>query len=144
MTIYLDTNVLVAAVLGNHPHYSAAQAVLRQVHDRKAQGWISAHGAAEFYAVLTRLPLTPPVYPSEAWRILDREILPHFKLASLSAQEYRNTLRLCAASGWPGGRVYDALHIAAARKARCERIYTFNLRHFRELAGDLAGRICTP
>lgn len=144
MTVYFDTSVLIAALLGNHPHNAVAQAALKQVRDRKAQGWISAHGTAEFYAVLTRLPLTPPIYPSEAWTLLDREILPYFKLASLSAQEYRNTLRLCAASGWPGGRIYDALHLAAARKARCEWIYTFNLRHFRDLAVDLADRIRTP
>lgn len=144
MKIYFDTNVLVAAVLANHPHHPAAHAALKQVHTKKAEGWLSTHAAAEFYAVLTRLPLTPPVYPAEAWRILDRDILPHFRLASLSAQEYRNTLRLCATSGWLGGAVYDALHLAAARKARCERIYTFNLRHFRELAADLADRVCTP
>lgn len=144
MKIYFDTNVLVAAVLANHPHYPAAQTALMQVHARKAEGWISTHAAAEFYAVLTRLPLTPPVYPAEAWQILDRDIFPHFKLAALSAQEYRNTLRFCASSGRLGGAVYDALHLAAARKAQCERIYTFNLRHFRELAADFADRICTP
>ena len=47
-------------------------------------------------------------------------------------------------SGCAGGRVYDAPHLAAARKANCEQIYTFNLRQFCELAPELADRIRTP
>ncbi len=94
--------------------------------------------------MLTRAPLTPPVYPGEAWQILEKDVFPHFKVISLPTGEYRKTLASCAAAGWSGGRIYDALHLAAARRAKCERIYTFNVRHFRELAADLAGRICAP
>lgn len=144
MKIYFDTNVLIAAVLENHPHHVLAGASLRKVHRDEIEGWISTHSLAEFYAVLTRAPLTPPVYPSEAWQILERNVFPHFEVMPLSRDEYRETLRSCAGAGWTGGRVYDALHVAAARKAGCEQIYTFNLRHFRELAPDLAERICSP
>jgi predicted nucleic acid-binding protein len=142
--IYFDTNVLIAAALENHPHHVPAEASLRKVHSHVIEGWISAHSLAEFYAVLTRAPLTPPVYPSEAWQILERNVFPHFEVMSLSREEYRETLQSCAGAGWTGGRVYDALHVAAARKADCEQLYTFNLRHFRELAPDLAERICSP
>lgn len=143
-SVYFDTNVLVAAVLASHPHHVAAEAALRKTHGRAIQGWISAHGLAELHAVLTRVPLTPPVYPGEAWQILEKDVFPHFEVISLSAGEYRQTLGSCAAAGWSGGRVYDALHIAAARQAKCEQIYTFNVRHFRELAADLADRIGAP
>jgi predicted nucleic acid-binding protein len=51
----------------------------------------------------------------------------------------------CATSGWTGGAIYDALHIRAAKKARCERLYTFNVRHFRAMAGDgFQDRISAP
>lgn len=141
MTAYFDTSVLVAAVLANHPHHAAAEAALARVHARSEQGLISSHGMAELYAVLTRIPLTPPIYPSEAWQIIERDILPHFEVISLTGDECRETLRACAGDGWTGGRIYDALHLAAARKANCDQIYTFNLRHFRELAPDLSTRI---
>ena len=144
MKIYFDTNVLVAAALANHPHHIPAEAALRKVHKREIEGWISAHSVAEFYAVMTRAPLTPPVYPSEAWQILDRNVFPHFKVASLSGDEYRDVVRHCAEIGGAGGRVYDALYLAAARSADCTQIYTFNLRHFCELAPELADRIRTP
>jgi predicted nucleic acid-binding protein len=141
---YFDTSVLVAAALENHPHHVPAAALLAKVRDGKVAGWVSAHGLAEFYAVLTRVPLSPPVYPSEAWQIIEHDIHPYFEVASLSGKEYLKIIENCAAAGWTGGRVYDALHVAAARKAGCDQIYTFNLRHFRELAPALGDRIRTP
>jgi predicted nucleic acid-binding protein len=139
--IYFDTNVLVAAAMENHPHHVPAAAILRRVHAGEIEACISSHGLAEFYAVLTRAPLTPPVYPSEAWQILERNVLAHFQVLSLSGKEYKEAIRHCANAGWTGGRVYDVLHLAAARQARCQQICTFNVRHFRELAPDLAERI---
>jgi len=144
MKVYVDTNVLVAAVLANHPHHLRAETMLQKAHMGEVKGCISTHGVAEFYAVLTRVPLSPPVYPSEAWQILERDLFPCFDVIPLTADEYRETLRACAVTGWIGGRVYDALHLAAARKAGCDQICTFNLGHFRDLAPDLADRIRTP
>ena len=144
MKSYFDTSVLVAAVVKNHPHHLQAAAILTRVREKEIAGWVSAHGLAELYAVLTRVPVSPPVYPSEAWQILERDVHPYFEVASLSGKEYLKIIESCAAAGWTGGRVYDALHVAAARKAGCDRIYTFNLRHFRELDPAMGDRIRTP
>jgi predicted nucleic acid-binding protein len=144
MKVYCDTSVLVSASILAHPHHAQARALLKQVQSGKLQGVISAHGTAEFYAVLTRVPLSPPIYPSEAWRLLAENILPHFDIAALSAAQYSSVLRQAAEKGWTGGLVYDALHLAAATGNRCKRIYTFNLRHFLQLAPDLQDAICSP
>jgi predicted nucleic acid-binding protein len=66
MRVYCDTSVLVAASISDHPHNSQAIALLKEVRAAKLEGVISAHGTAEFYAVLTRTPLSPPIYPSGA------------------------------------------------------------------------------
>ncbi len=134
MKVYLDTSVLVAASVAGHVHHSQASALLRQVRGEKLQGHVSAHGLAEFFAVLTRAPFTPPIYPSEAWQLLAENILPNFKIIALNAKQYRNVLQQSAKEGWTGGPIYDALHLAAAQSVGCDRIYTFNLRHFRQLA----------
>jgi predicted nucleic acid-binding protein len=144
MKVYCDTSVLVSASISAHPHHAQAVALLKQVRSGKLQGFISAHGTAEFYAVVTRVPLTPPIYPSEAWRLLTENILPHFQVAALSAAQYSTVLRQAAEKGWTGGLVYDALHLAAATSNQCKRIYTFNLRHFLQLAPDLQDAICSP
>ena len=84
------------------------------------------------------------VYPSEAIKMLTEEILPHFQLITVTPQMYIETIRECADRGWIGGRIYDAIHLRCAREAECERIYTFNVRHFQQLAPDLAQRIGAP
>lgn len=71
-------------------------------------------------------------------------ILPFFEIVTLSAKEYQETIRDCSQQGWAGGRIYDALHICAAQKAACDRLYTFNVRHFQQLAPQLANRISAP
>jgi predicted nucleic acid-binding protein len=144
MKVYCDTSVLVAASISSHPHYAQSLLLLKRVRSGKLEAVISAHGIAEFYAVLTRAPLTPTVHPSEAWRLLTQNILPNFQVAALSAAQYTTVLREAAEKGWTGGLVYDALHLACAASTHCKRIYTFNLRHFHQLAPHLQDTICSP
>lgn len=144
MKIYCDTSMLVAASIASHPHHAPSVELLKLIRGKRHEGVISAHGTAEFYAVLTRAPLSPPIYPSEAWRLLDENILPHFNVATLSTAQYAAVLRQASQKGWTGGLVYDALHIAAAVNNQCKRIYTFHLRRFSQLAPDLGNVICSP
>lgn len=143
MKIYCDTSVLIAASIADHPHHIQAIALVKQVQGKELEGYVSTHGLAEFFAVITRAPLQPPIYPSEAWQLLTGNILQHFNLISLDAKLYQEVLRKTAANGWTGGLIHDALHLAAAESMACERIYTFNLRHFRILASQNQ-RICSP
>ncbi len=145
MKLYYDTSVAVACCVEGHPHHAAASAAFERLARDKHTGVISAHGLAEVYSVLTRTPFTPPVFPNEAWRLVEHNLLPLLSLATLRADEYRRALEECADRGWAGGRVYDLLHLKCAAKEKCDRIFTFNVRHFRELAPkELADRICSP
>jgi predicted nucleic acid-binding protein len=142
--IYFDTAVLVAASVADHPNYVQAAAALQAVQDKKIEAYVSAHGLAELYSVLTRAPFTPPVYPAEAWQLISENILPYFEVVTLSAKEYSDTIRSCAKLGWTGGRLYDALHLRCAQKSGCSRIYTFNVKHFKALAPEMADLISAP
>ena len=95
--------------------------------------------------MLTRTPFKPPLYPSEAGLIIEEMILPYMELVTLTPKEYQEVVRHCAASGWAGGRIHDAIHLRCAQKAECDRIYTFNVKDFRVLApADLAGKVSAP
>ena len=145
MKVYLDTNVLVAASVQEHPHHMQSFDLVRAVKEGALRGCISTHGLAEFYSVLTRAPFTPRVHPAEAGRFLDDNILPYFELIALSADDYKAVLRSCTNAGLAGGVVFDALHLHSAQKADCDRIYTFNVKDFRSLApADLADKIAAP
>ncbi|HKW74867.1 MAG TPA: PIN domain-containing protein [Terriglobales bacterium] len=144
MKAYFDTTVLVAACIIGHSHHNQAAAVMQTTRTKKLNACTSVHALAEFYSVLTRAPFTPPVYPSEAWQLLSTNILPSFDLITLTPKEYLEAIQNCALQGWSGGRVYDALHLRCAQKFGCDRIYTFNLRHFKQLSPELADRVISP
>jgi len=71
-------------------------------------------------------------------------LLKRLTPVTLSADEYMETLAKTANLGHSGGMIYDALHLACARKIDAQQIYTLNARHFRMVAPDLADRIITP
>ena len=137
--------MLVPAAVTGHPHNASALALLEELLSGKHRGFISAHSLTEIYSVLTRTPFTPPLYPSEAWKIIEEMIIPHMELVVLNPREYQEVVHNCAVNGWAGGRVHDAIHLRCAQKAGCDRIYTFNVKDFRALApAALEGKISSP
>jgi predicted nucleic acid-binding protein len=142
---YLDTSVLVAASVQTHPHYVPAFDLLKAVKDGAVKGCIGAHGLAEFYSVLTRTPFNPRIQPADAGRFLEDNILSCFEVIPLTASDYKNILLSCTHSGLIGGVVYDMLHLYAAEKSSCDRLYTFNAKDFRVLASPaMTGKIAAP
>ena len=128
-----------------HPHNASALALLEELLSGKHRGFISAHSLTEIYSVLTRTPFTPPLYPSEAWKIIEEMIIPHMELVVLNPREYQEVVHNCAVNGWAGGRVHDAIHLRCAQKAGRDRVYTFNVKDFRALApAALEGKISSP
>lgn len=144
MNIFFDTSVLIPAFVLGHPHYERALGAIRQLRGTGNHGSMSQHGIAEFYAVMTALPLVPRVHPSEALRILEENILPHCRPINLDPKDYVQLAQRMAAHDWKGGKFYDALHLRCAQKANADRIYTFNVKHFQQMAPELAGSICAP
>jgi predicted nucleic acid-binding protein len=130
MKVAFDTSVLVAAVLSAHPHHAASAQRLREVVSGHGAGIISTHAVAEFFAVLSAMPTTPRLHPLDVIRLYEESVRPFFTIVPLDQADYEASLQMAASAGRASGAVYDALHLAAARKARCERFYTCNLRHF--------------
>jgi predicted nucleic acid-binding protein len=143
--VYLDTNVLIAASVEEHQHHPQSFDLIKAVKEGALSGCIGTHGLVEFYSVITRAPFTPRVHPVEAGRLLEDNVMPYLELIALSAEDYKAVLHSCVDAGLTGGVVFDALHLYAAQKAGCDRIYTFNVRDFRSIAwADLAGKISAP
>ena len=144
MKFYFDTSVLVAATVSHHPHHAAGITAYRQVVTGRHSGVVSAHGLAETFAVLTRLPLSPMIHPSEAYRIIQETVVAHCKVQTLDEDDYLSILESASSAGLRGGVVYDALHLRSAEKAHCDRVYTFNLSHFTRLAPHLQNKLMRP
>jgi predicted nucleic acid-binding protein len=144
MNVYLDTNSIIADAVADHPHHANAVALFREILRRRRAPVICAPGLAETCAVLSGPPFSRSISPAEAWTILQENVLPLFEIVPLQPSDYTEVLKSCAAQGWVGGRIFDAIHICAARKAHCARICTFNVSDFRSIAPDLHDRILRP
>jgi predicted nucleic acid-binding protein len=143
--IFFDTTVLVAGSEQSHPHYAQARPALLRVATGQDKGFIGMHSFAEVFAALTRLPVQPRIHPVEAVRIVTENILPHFDVVSLDKDDYLEAMNTMASGAWIGAKIYDALLLRCAAKCAVDRIYTFNLADFRQLAPtSLQKKICKP
>jgi predicted nucleic acid-binding protein len=142
--VFLDTNVLVAACVEEHEHHARALLLVESVHQGKAEGVVSAHSLLETYAILTRLPRSPRITPMQAAALVEENIINHFEVVALNAREYSRLTSRLGQESVVGGKAYDALHLECASKSGAETIYTFNVRHFRDLGTHLTATIAAP
>jgi predicted nucleic acid-binding protein len=139
--ILLDTSVLVAIAQVTHSHHRPSLELWNGLGQRKTV--VSTHTLAETYATLTAMTPSLRLTPQAALLTIDA-FLNRLTPVSLSFEEYMETLKRTAALGHTSGMIYDALHLACARKVDAQQIFTWNVRNFRSLAPDLASRITTP
>jgi predicted nucleic acid-binding protein len=139
--IFLDTSVLIATAQVSHERHSASRDLWNQC-TRQNTG-TSTHTLAEIFNVLTAMPPALRLAPRDAVLAVET-FLERLSPVTLSAEEYMETLRRTANLGHSGGMIYDALILACARKVQAEKIYTWNVKHFRMVAPDLGERIVTP
>jgi predicted nucleic acid-binding protein len=145
MKIFLDTNVLVSAVIKQHVFHERAFVVFESVLDGKREGTVSSHSLAEMYSVLTKLPPPYRHTPEQALLSIEENVLKHFQIISLSGRDYAAVLREAALAGIQGGSIYDALLLRCAVASGADRIYTLNLKHFQSLAGpEIVKKLSEP
>lgn len=145
MKVFLDTSVLISAVLKQHVFHERSFAILESVLLQKNEGVISSHTLAEMYAVLTKLPSPSRHTPEQALLSIEENVLKHFVTIGLTGADYKATLREAVGSGIQGGTIYDALLLKCAIRADVDRIYTLNLKHFQSIAAsDIARKLSEP
>ena len=145
MKVLLDTSVLIAAVIAKHDSHAKAFPILERVQNGKDEGFAAAHGLAEMYAILTKLP--PPFRhsPEQALLSIEENVLKYFKISSLTGTDYASLIREAAVAGIQGGTIYDAVLLRSAEKVDPDRIYTLNLKHFLAVAPiSLGSKLSSP
>jgi predicted nucleic acid-binding protein len=133
MKVCFDSSVLVAAVVDQlSNHESACGCFVRYSHGQH-HGCCSTHALAECYATLTALPLPRKIQPAEARILIEENFIKRLEVLTLTAADYASALTRSSQLGLVSGIIYDALHLAVAERAKCQRIYTYNLAHFHRL-----------
>jgi predicted nucleic acid-binding protein len=135
MSVYLDTSVLVAALVEDEP---AHENCLKLLQRKGATAW--SHALAETFSTLTGGRLGIRVAPSLAAELITQSLLPRLTWIQLGADDIGAALLEADAAGARGGACYDFLHLVAARRCGATSVLTLNLRHFAALTrpGDPA------
>lgn len=139
--IFLDTSVLFAVAQVSHERHRASLELWNGCTRKETA--IAAHTMAKLYNTLTGMPPTLRLRPRDAMLAIET-FLQRVTPIVLTPEETVAALKRTAELGLTGGIVYDALLLECARKCEAEAIYTWNLRHFRAAAPDLAERIVAP
>ena len=126
---FLDTSVLVGAVLEKHPQHTAC---LRALQDAP-NPITDAHVLAEVFATLTGFYKVP----SEAAAELTLGLKALMQVEPLPLADYETAISEARQRGIMGGGIYDSLHATFARRKNAKRIVTRNPSHFAHTAPEL-------
>ena len=141
MRALLDTSVLVATYYEDHEHHEPSIEMFLQCE--KPEACCAAHSLAETYATLTGMPGKHRASADEAMLFLGN-VRARLSIVTLSSVEYFKAVEAAATEGVMGGGIYDAMIAHCALKASVDTIYTWNVKHFKRLGPNFAGRVSTP
>jgi len=131
---FLDTGILVGAVLASHEQHAACRAAIEDCE----RPFTNAHALAESFATLTGFYKVPV----EAATELILGLVESIAVEALSLADYEKALREARQRGVMGGGIYDSLHATFARRKKAGQIATRNPSHFAHVAPDM--EILTP
>ncbi len=131
---FIDTGILVGAVLEGHPEHEVCLSALQ---DSK-RPITNAHALAETFATLTGFYKVPLAAATELTLAL-RSTIP---VEPLLMEDYETSIKEARSRGVMGGGIYDSLHATFARRKQSSRIATRNPSHFKHVAPDI--EILTP
>lgn len=140
MRAFFDTSALVPVFLDDHQHHERSLKAFVAAAKNDA---CAAHSLAEVYSTMTRLP-GPHRLSGEQVLLFLENISERLSLVTLTGKEYYAAIKESAEAGITGGAIYDALIARCALKAKADRIYSWNTKHFERFGAAIVNRLTTP
>jgi len=131
---FLDTGILVGAVLESHPEHRACLSALED----SERPFTNAHALAETFATLTGFYKLPTKAATE----LTLGLRDSIEVEPLALADYETSIQEARSRGVMGAGIYDSLHATFARRKKATQIVTRNPTHFHHVAPDI--EILTP
>lgn len=141
MRVFLDTSVMVATFLGDHPHHERSLSLFAGLN--KKVSFTAVHCVTEVYSTLTRHPGKQRAGADQALLFV-ADVRERLTLVSMEAEDQERMLETAARLGIVGGGIYDAAIGQCALKAKAQMLYTWNLKHFLRLEPRVAAMARTP
>jgi predicted nucleic acid-binding protein len=135
--IGVDSSVVVAAIHANHPRHAVA--ALWLVNALAADELVVCHHTVfEAFAILTSLPGSFRVTPSEARDLLVATVRGNMALAGFDPGSTWSILESFVPASVAGGRSYDAFVAGVLHAHGARAVATFNVKHFAGLVEGLS------
>jgi len=131
---FLDTGILVGAVLKSHPEHGVCLAALED----SLRPFTNAHALAETFATLTGFYKVP----TDAATELTLSLRDSVAVEVLAMADYETAVQEARSRGVMGGGIYDSLHATFARRKKAVQLVTRNPSDFQHVAPDI--EILTP
>ena len=137
MKIGVDSSVIVAGIHANHPfHAAAARWLVTSLSVNELV--VCHHTILEAYAVLTSLPGSYRVTPSEARDLLTATVKANMTVAGFAPGNTWQILESLVLRSVTGGRSYDAFVASVLHAHGVHSVATFNAKHFTGLIEGLS------
>lgn len=139
--VAIDTSVLVAWTVANHPFHARTEPWFEAIHRGELDAVACAHALAELYSVLTKIPegLTPA-----AARVAVMNIPNRIRVLPLTPSAYQVAVNRCAERSLRSGSIFDALHLVAAERKGASVLLTFNPDDFMRLSEGGTPKVIAP
>jgi predicted nucleic acid-binding protein len=134
-SVFLDTNVLVAAGVQVAPFHEKASAYLRQLHEHKRVAWISRQILREYVGTLTRPQPYSPAFPGAGVAEQVELLQKHYRVADEDARCSEHLLAFIRDGRASGKQVHDANIVATMQVYGIKQLVTLNVGHFRRFEG---------
>ena len=133
MRVFFDTSVLVPAMVDQLNNHERSFSTFMEYTGDKHEGFCSTHVLAECYSVMTALPLRRRISPADARQLIRETVTGRLTVIPLDTDDYLEAIERVSNMGLVSGIIYDSLHLVAAERAASERLYTYNIDHFRQI-----------
>jgi predicted nucleic acid-binding protein len=125
VTTFLDSSVLVAALVESEVHHHECHALVTL-----GGHGVLAHALSETFSTLTSGRTFTRVPPDVAAAAIAGCARDYLTVVYLEASAVLQALEECAPRGVRGGAVHDFMHLRAAALHNAAKLYTLNTRHF--------------
>jgi len=139
-TFFLDTSIFISAFWKKHPNFEPSFQLMSQ--SKKYKLITSNHALAEYYSVMTRLPIPTKIEPSLIYNLIEENIIPHVSVYHLTEKEYLHFLKQASFLQILGGNIHDYYQYQVAHKMKADVLLTWNTKDFLKFGGEI--EIRTP
>jgi predicted nucleic acid-binding protein len=132
---FVDTNILINAVVPESPRYFHARGILRRLELSDGEMWISRQVLREFLSGMSRQPAFAPRYAFADVLTAVQEYEQQFLVAEDHALVTQQLYLLLDKVPCGGKQIHDANIVATMLAFDIPRLLTYNLEDFRRFAG---------